>query len=138
MVRRLLSITCLLCCVLAAAAQQTLNIHTTTKGVVSFAFTSKPKVTFSESEVLKVTSETMTVEFPYAEVVKLDFSDQTTGVESLTVQEHTDGIFIYDLTGKLLRHTPAKEGATTVNLSDLPPGIYVVKDGLRSYKVRKQ
>lgn len=138
MVRRLLSITCLLCCVLAAAAQQTLNIHTTTKGVVSFAFTSKPKVTFSESEVLKVTSETMTVEFPYAEVVKLDFSDQTTGVESLTVQEHTNGIFIYDLTGKLLRHTPAKEGATTVNLSDLPPGIYVVKDGLRSYKVRKQ
>ena len=138
MVRRLLSITCLLCCVLAAAAQQTLNIHTTTKGVVSFAFTSKPKVTFSESEVLKVTRETMTVEFPYAEVVKLDFSDQTTGVESLTVQEHTDGIFIYDLTGKLLRHTHAKEGATTVNLSDLPPGIYVVKDGLRSYKVRKQ
>ena len=138
MVRRLLSITCLLCCVLAAAAQQTLNIHTTTKGVVTFAFTSKPKVTFSDSEVLKVTSETMTVEFPYAEVVKLDFSDQTTGVESLIVQEHTDGIFIYDLTGKLLRHTPAKEGATTVNLSDLPPGIYIVKDGLRSYKVRKQ
>ena len=123
---------------LAAAAQQTLNIHTTTKGVVTFAFTSKPKVTFSESEVLKVTSETMTVEFPYAEVVKLDFSDQTTGVESLIVQEHTDGIFISDLTGKLLRHTPAKEGATTVNLSDLPPGIYIVKDGLRSYKVRKQ
>ena len=41
---------------LAAEAQQTLNIHTTTIGVVSFAFASKPKVTFSESEVLKVTS----------------------------------------------------------------------------------
>lgn len=123
---------------LAAEAQQTLNIHTTTNGVVSFAFASKPKVTFSESEVLKVTSETMTVEFPYAEVVKLDFSDVPTRVESLTVREHTDGVYIYDLTGKLLRHTPAKDGAATVNLSDLPPGIYVVKDGQRSYKVRKQ
>ena len=80
----------------------------------------------------------MTVEFPYAEVVKLDFSDVPTRVESLTVREHTDGVCIYDLTGKLLRHTSAKDGAATVNLSDLPPGIYVVKDGQRSYKVRKQ
>ncbi len=123
---------------LAAEAQQTLNIHTTTKGTVSFAFSSKPKVTFAESEVLKVASETMTVEFPYAEVVRLDFSDQTTAVETITVHEQTDGVRIYDVAGKLLRHTPAKDGAAAVNLTDLPPGIYIVNDGRRSYKVRKQ
>ena len=138
MVRRLITLAGVLCCLLTTEAQQTLNIHTTTQGTVSFAFTSKPVVTFSESEVLKVTSESMTVEFPYAEVVKLDFSDQTTGVETLTVREHTDGIYVYDLTGKLLRHTPAKDGSATIDLSDLRPGIYVVKDGKRSYKVRKQ
>ncbi|MBQ9284895.1 MAG: T9SS type A sorting domain-containing protein [Bacteroidaceae bacterium] len=137
MVRQLLTTAFLFCSVLAAEAQQTLNIHTTTRGIVSFAFSSEPKVTFAESEVLRVTSETMTVEFPYAEVVKLDFSDQTTGVETITVREHTDGIYIYDLAGKLLRHTPINGGAATIDLSGLRPGTYVVKDGRRSYKVHK-
>ena len=137
MVRRLFLIACLLGSCLAAMAQQTLNIHTTSQGIVSFAFSSKPVITFPTTDVLTVTSESMTVEFPYADVEKITLDDDPTGVEALTVREQTDAVFIYDLSGKLVRQSKAKAGAATVNLSDLRPGIYVVKDGKRTYKVRK-
>lgn len=137
MVRRLFLIACLLGSCLAAMAQQTLNIHTTLQGIVSFAFASKPVITFPTTDVLTVTSESMTVEFPYADVEKITLDDDPTGVEVLTVREQTDAVLIYDLSGKLVRQSKAKAGAATVNLSDLRPGIYVVKDGKRTYKVRK-
>jgi hypothetical protein len=114
-----------------------LNIHTTSQGIVSFAFASKPVITFPTTDVLTVTSESMTVEFPYADVEKITLDDDPTGVEVLTVREQTDAVLIYDLSGKLVRQSKAKAGAATVNLSDLRPGIYVVKDGKRTYKVRK-
>lgn len=137
MVRRLFLIACLLGSCLAAMAQQTLNIHTTSQGIVSFAFASKPVITFPTTDVLTVTSESLTVEFPYADVEKITLDDDPTGVEALTVREQTDAVLIYDLSGKLVRQSKAKAGAATVNLSDLRPGVYVVKDGKRTYKVRK-
>ena len=139
MVRRLLSLACaLLCAPLLAAAQQTLNIHTTTQGTVSFAFATKPVVTFVAPETLKVVSATMTVEFPYADIEKLTFSDTATGVESLSVSEATGGVSVYDLSGKLVLQVANADGTARLDLSSLRPGIYVVKDGRRSYKVRKQ
>jgi hypothetical protein len=138
MVRRILIIAGLLCAPLLAAAQQTLNIHTTTQGTVSFAFATKPVVTFVAPETLKVVSATMTVEFPYADIEKLTFSDTATGVESLSVSEATDGVSVYDLSGKLVLQVANADGTARLDLSSLRPGIYVVKDGRRSYKVRKQ
>lgn len=137
MVRRLFLVACLMSSCLAAFAQQTLNIHTTTQGIVSFAFATKPVITFPTTDVLTVTSESMTVEFPYADIERITLDDDPTDVEMLTVREQTDAVLIYDLSGKLVRQGKAKEGSTTVNLSDLRPGIYVVKDGKRTYKVRK-
>ena len=139
MVRRLLSLACaLLCAPLLAMAQQTLNIHTTTQGTVSFAFATKPVVTFVAPETLKVVSATMTVEFPYADIEKLTFSDTATGVESLSVSEATGVVSVYDLSGKLVLQDANADGTARLNLSSLRPGVYVVKDGRRSYKVRKQ
>ena len=139
MVRRLLSLACaLLCTPLLAMAQQTLNIHTTTQGTVSFAFATKPVVTFVAPETLKVVSATMTVEFPYADIEKLTFSDTATGVESLSVSEATGVVSVYDLSGKLVLQDANADGTARLNLSSLRPGVYVVKDGRRSYKVRKQ
>lgn len=139
MVRRILSLACaLLCTPLLAMAQQTLNIHTTTQGTVSFAFATKPVVTFVAPETLKVVSATMTVEFPYADIEKLTFSDTATGVESLSVSEATGVVSVYDLSGKLVLQDANADGTARLNLSSLRPGVYVVKDGRRSYKVRKQ
>ena len=138
MVRQLFLTICLLCCGLAVRAQQTLNIYTTTQGVVSFVFADKPEMTFPTADMLTVTSEKMTVEFPYSELEKITFEDAPDAVASLTVQDGAGPILIYDLSGKLLREVKTSSGSSsaTINLSTLRPGVYVVKDGKRSMKLK--
>ena len=139
MVNKLILIACLLAGSLSAAAQQTLNIFTKTKGVVSIAFADQPQITFPTSDVLTVTSKDMTVEFPYDEVEKINFNDaDANAIASLTVRDDISQVLIYDLTGKLVRKAAATNGSASVNLSTLRPGVYVVKDGRRSYKVKQQ
>ena len=97
MVKRIFLILCCIGCCLTAAAQQTLNIHTTTQGVVSIAFAAKPIITFPTTDVMTVTSETMTVEFPYTDVEKLTFEDAADAVESIAVNDDISAIFIYNI-----------------------------------------
>ena len=128
-----------LCCCLTAAAQQTLNIHTTTQGVVSIAFAEKPDLTFPTKEVLMVTTESMTVEFPFTEVEKISLEDANNdGMETLAVRDGNSMLLIYNLSGKLVRQSTATHGSAIVNLSTLQPGVYVVRDGKRAYKIIKQ
>ena len=124
-------------CTLTAGAQQTLNIFTKTQGVVSFAFADKPEITFPCADSLSVTSATLTVEFPYAEIEKITFTDGVDAVESFVVRDGVDRVLIYDLSGKLVSQSKASRGRARVDLSPLRPGVYVVKDGKRTYKVRK-
>ena len=121
------------------AAQQTLNIHTTTQGVVSFTFAEKPQVTFPEPEVMRVVGTEMTVEFPFSEIGHISFrDDDATAVQTIVVRDNVERVLIYDISGKLLRSTTAQDGAASVDLSPLPAGVYIVKDGKRTYKVKKQ
>lgn len=138
MVRRCLLFICCLLSGMLLHAQQTLNIHTTTKGVVSFAFSEQPSVTFGKPEVLTVTSTSMTVEFPFNEIERITFDDVPSAVQALTVREETGSVLIYDLSGKLMRKVVSEQGTATVDLSTLRPGVYIVKDGKRSYKVVKR
>ena len=136
--RYILFISALLGC-MAVQAQQTLNIHTATKGVVSFAFTEKPEVTFVQPEVLKITSENLVVEFPFNEVEKITFNDEdATPVQTFAVREDSCRLSIYDLSGKLIRTVESADTTVRVDLSVLKPGVYIIKDGKRTYKVMKR
>lgn len=132
--RSILIISSLLVCLLAQA-QQTLNIHTKTQGTVSFAFAEKPTITFTSPEVLKVTSDRLTVEFPFNEVERLTFEDLPDAVPSLMERDNITGLHIYDLNGRLVQQAAATNGTASLNLSTLKTGVYVVKDGKRTYKV---
>ena len=138
MVRRILFTACLVCCSLIAAAQQSLNIYTTTSGTVCFTFAEKPSITFPNGQTLVVTTSDTTVEFPFSEVDKITFEDGVTAVESITMSKENSQIFIYDISGKLVLRSTSREGAAMVDLSGLRPGTYVVKDGKRTYKIMKR
>lgn len=138
MVRHFLLILCCIGGCLSAAAQQTLNIHTTTQGIVSFTFAEKPQVSFPSAEVLAVKAGSVTLEFPYSEVQKITFEDGVDAVEKLTVRDASDVVLVYDLTGKLMLRGKAVEGTSTIDLSTLHSGVYVIKDGKRTYKVTKR
>ena len=127
------------------SAQQTINIYTTTQGIVSFTFAEKPQITFPAPEVLKLDAGGVVVEFPYADVAKLTLEDEVdpTAVQSVTVYEQpaADGqcaVGIYDLSGRLIRKVNGQSSTVNVQLSDLPAGVYIVNDGKRSYKIQKK
>lgn len=134
---RLASFVLLTLFAVTAPAQQTLNIFTKTQGTVSFAFADKPEITFPCADSLTVSSTALTVQFPYAEVEKITFTDGVDAVESLVVRDGVDRVLIYDLSGKLVLQSKSSRGQARVDLSPLRPGVYVVKDGKRTYKVRK-
>ena len=128
----------LLCLGLSARAQQQLNIYTTTSGVVVFTFAQEPKVTFPTGETLAVTSDSLTVEFPFSEIEKITMEDGVTRVEQLLVKDGEGDVAIYDLQGRQVLRLAARREGIRVDLSVLPAGTYVVKDGRRSYKVMKR
>ncbi len=138
MVRRVLFTLSLLSACLMVTAQQSLNLYTTSKGVVSFTFTEEPRVTFPKTDTVTVSTADVTVEFPFAEVEKMTFEDGVTQVETITVRDGDQTVTIYDLGGRLVRQYIPQKGITTVNLQALPAGTYVVRDGKRSYKILKR
>ena len=137
MVRNLLTAV-LLCLGLSVRAQQQLNIYTTTQGVVVFTFADEPKLTFPSAETLSVAGASLTVEFPFSEIEKITMEDDVTRVEQLTVKDGRGDVAVCDLQGRLVLRLAARRDGTTVNLSTLPAGTYVVNDGRRTYKVLKR
>lgn len=138
MVKRILSGLCLIMACLTASAQQSLNLYTTTQGIVGFTFEETPRISFPEPEVVKVECERITVEFPFAEVEKITFEDGATAIETITVREKNAQVTIYDVAGRMVRSYARTSESTGINLSSLPAGTYVVNDGKRTFKVMKR
>lgn len=137
MVRKFILTICMLSGCLLATAQQSLNIHTTSKGVVTFTFDEKPVVTFSD-EILNVATDSVSVEFPFEDIEKITFEDGVTAIESIRINDGKGIVTIYDISGRLVSKYKPVEGSTTVDLTPLPSGVYVVNDGKRTYKVMKR
>ena len=137
MVRVILFI-CMAMSAMMVSAQETLNIHTKDKGVVSIPFVKKPQMTFAEANVLKVVSSDKTVEYPFKDIEKLSFENASSDdIHLIRHQGSQTGISVYDLSGKLIGKGKLSDGLSAFDLQTLPPGIYIVKDGDRSYKLIK-
>lgn len=137
MVKKIFLTICLMSGCLLATAQQCLNLHTTTQGVVTFSFEETPVVTFSE-EILKASTGSISVEFPFNDIEKITFEDRPTSIQSVGIKEGNGMVSIYDISGRLIRKYKSVEGKTSVDLSSLPSGIYVINDGKRTYKIIKK
>lgn len=137
MVKKLLLTLCFMSACLLASAQQSLNLYTTSKGSVTFTFDEKPVVTFN-ADTLIVNTDNISVQFPFDDVEKITFEDGVTAIESIRVKEGNGLVSIYNMSGVLVRKYKPENATTTVDLSALPAGIYVVNDGKRTYKVMKR
>lgn len=124
-----------LCCVVVSA-QQTLNVHRKSGEVARFAFSEKPVVTYSGSNMVIVTC-TASVEFPFGEIAEFTFEDsEADGVESpLQVRDEAQGgVQVYNLRGVLVRSSKTGE----YNIEGLPQGVYVVKSNSKTYRITKK
>ena len=119
-----------------------LVVHAKSGGEVSYALSEKPVVTY-KGDVLILTTESTTVEYPLADLQKLTFEETADAVESVSMnQPRGDGtVRIYNVSGALLRTIQPSENDgsdTKFSTQDLPAGIYIIKQGTQTYKIRKK
>ena len=95
-------------------------------------FTDMPEFSYADGYLtLQTTSSPTTLSWPLEDVEKLTFEDITTGIGSIEgngLDIFSDKMEVYDLNGRLI-----KKGIKS--LSELPKGVYIVKDGSVTIKV---
>lgn len=122
----------------ACFAQSVLNIHQKDGTVVSYGFSEKPVVTYTEAGVHLSTAK-VEVDYPFASLEKFTFTDGAAdGIEQLSAVGTSDDIRVYDMRGVLLRTIKQSEGTAAFSTHDLPRGIYIIKNGKTTYKITKR
>lgn len=124
----------------AAWADSALFVHQKSGGVVEYAFSEKPVVTYSEG-YLVISVPEASVSYPLSNLQKFTFGEVDDQVTRIVAPVNTvpQATYIYSLDGKLMRTLqPNEDGTTSASLEGLPSGTYVVKNGKTSYKVMKR
>lgn len=102
-------------------------IITTTKTTITYPLEKVVKYTYAPADVIESING-----------MRLDFSQDG---ETLTFSELTEGteITVYSSSGQLIRKTKSgRQSKTTVSVSDLPAGVYLVKVNSVTYKITKR
>ena len=124
----------------ASWADSALFVHQKSGGVIEYAFSEKPVVTYSEGYLIISVPEA-SVSYPLSNLQKFTFGDVDEQVTRIVAPVNTapQPTYIYSLDGKLMRTLqPSEDGTTSASLEGLPSGTYVVKNGKTSYKVLKR
>lgn len=133
----LLMIFCLFLGVATSFAQNTLNIHQKSGGVVSYGFAEKPVLTYVDDN-LHVLTERVSIDYPLAELEMLTFDDREASIGELRVEGQTAGMNIYRIDGTLVKRIEAKAESPAFDTDGLPVGTYIVRQGNVMYKITKQ
>ena len=114
-------------------AQNTLNVWLTDGGKVSFTFADKPVVSHADN-VLTISSNAASVEYPVSDVVRFTFEDaETTKVLSVK-SDIVDEVCVFDLQGTLVKRFVGG----SFSLESLPQGVYIIKSNRSTYKIIKK
>lgn len=126
----------------ASWADTALFIHQKSGGVVEYAFSEKPVVTYNEGYlVISSVESDYRVWYPLSNLQKFTFGEVDEQVTRIVAPVNTvpQPTFIYSIDGKLMRTLqPSEDGSTSASLNGLPAGTYVIKNGNTSYKVLKK
>lgn len=140
-------------CTMALADDIVLQIWQTDGQVMSINLADEPKTTYTDGNLVITTTKT-TITYPLEEVKKYTYMS-TNGItqpEGLTARFSQDGesitfsglerdteISVYSTAGQIVQKVKANgKDKTTVSVSDLPTGVYVVKVNAITYKITKQ
>ena len=140
-------------CSIVKADDIVLQIWQSDGQVMSINLTDEPKTTYVDGNLVITTTNT-TITYPLEEVKKYTYMS-TNGItqpEGLTARFSQDGesitfsglerdteISVYSSAGQIVRNVKANgKDKTTVSVSDLPTGVYVVKVNAITYKITKR
>ncbi len=116
-------------------SQQALSIITKSDGVVNILFSDNPEISFPDGDILKVTSANLSIEYPFSEVESFSFVENATAIKQVEHTPSSDGISIFNLSGKLIKKTKLDNGVSGFDWQSLPSGVYIVKNGNHTYKL---
>ena len=124
----------------AMQADTAVFVHQKSGGVVEYAFSEKPVVTYKEGHLV-ISAAEASVMYPLSDLQKFTFGevdDQVTRIVA-PVDMAPQPTQIYSIDGKLMRtYQPGENGATSASLEGLTSGTYIIKNGKTSYKVLKK
>ena len=152
--RVLLLTVAILCQSAAFADDMVLQVWKSDGQVININLNEEPKTTYSDGNLVITTTKT-TVTYPLESVRRYTYASASTGIEtpkSVSSVLSSDGetltftnlkagtsIKLYNVAGQLLRTiTSGAESSTTVSVSQLPTGVYVVKVNDATYKITKR
>ena len=124
----------------AMQAATALFVHQKDGGIVEYAFSEKPVVTYEDGYVV-ISAFEAKVMYPLSNMQKFTFGevdDQVTRIVA-PVNVAPQPTQIYNVSGMLVRTLqPSDDGSTSASLEGLPAGTYIIKNGKTSYKVAKK
>ena len=125
----------------AMQAATALFVHQKDGGVVEYAFSEKPVVTYEDDGYVVISAFEARVMYPLSNMQKFTFGevdDQVTRIVAPT-NVAPQPTFIYNVNGMLVRTLqPSEDGTTSASIEGLPAGTYIIKNGKTSYKVAKK
>lgn len=134
MKKTILSILFSLLCI-SGNAQTTLNIHQKSGGIVGYAFSEKPVVTYEGSDLVLNTTKVKVV-YPISNLEMLTFDNgELAQIESITMNDVKGKTFVYTSNGVLVKELQPEDGSTHLLLEGLSNGIYIIKNGNITYKI---
>ena len=121
--------------------------------VVNIDLNEQPVTTYSDGNLIITTTKT-TITYPLEKVVKYTYvsAEGIESIDAMNTKFSQDGetltfsglsqgteIAVYASSGQMMRKTNAgPQAKTTVSVSDLPPGVYLVKVNSVTYKITKR
>lgn len=148
-------LSCLTLSALAKEAKSHLVIWVMDGSKVAYALNEKPKVTFSDSEMV-ITANGMEVNYPLDNLARFSYeSDTDTTVRNLKTGrvafrlegesllfpglEANSSVSIHDLNGmQVFKKTVRTTGEYYFSLSDLNSGVYIITVNSTTYKIIKR
>lgn len=97
------------------------------------------KITFDNDQLTVKTIDGKETDVVLSTLQRLAFtSSLPVGIQRTEASTTRQPIYIYNVSGQMIRHFDGTSEQGKLNLSDLPQGIYIVKQGTETRKILKR
>lgn len=105
----------------------------------SCSFGDHPRMIYRNNKIILATISDF-IECSLSDLVKITFEEASTKVEELTVNSKGEReLYVYNVLGVLVKKSKLdKQHHFSMITQDLPNGLYVIKDKVRTYKYLKK
>ena len=139
--RLLLSFVLLAACGMAALADDYNYLTVIQGGQTTYGFELRKvkKITFDNDKLTVNSIDGKETDVLLSTLQRLAFtSSLPVGIQSAVASTARQPIYIYNVSGQMIRHFDGTSEQGKLNLSDLPQGIYLLKQGTETRKILKR